>query len=550
MIFWGTVLAFILGIMYYMLYPYDTKISTVYMPASEAYVASFVAQHQAAKDYAREAVIAINQITKQGALAQPSSVDSSAKNAVYILSADEINKSAIDSFFPEHVASAETSDFFPGRSSSSFSWGNTSFSDLFSDEPLVMGDFVSVLACFDQPERKLNGSDNYTRAKLTDCKAATTKYVMTYGPVPEELDKPYMKGKTLLWEVALLKRTKGNPDCGYLYYDSKMQRYFINNSRHLTRTVPNPFMSLFRTSYFKGYDDIDGRVYAGGDNSREVMFCMTPVNDPYPRLGLQVLLDGTINQLSDGFKIKHASQVPADGWINLAKENNNKIAITGTGSGTAYWNPTCSKTSDLCHADGFSFNGSRGLTIQPGVFDSAKPRVLIGVPATVSLFGLFKEGDYTVFKTVNNTGGADAPHVEARFYHTQFSVTLTYKSKQYILSGYLGANQMRQVDYILNAGGHKLYVDGKLVKEATFDEIIGPLEGESLIIGGTSSKFVLYNFLLYNRSPAENTTTIDTTFDLYGLTRIYKSNTLRYLNEIGKTGTSVQGYSSQRRMNE
>ena len=59
MVFWGTVLAFVIGIMYYMMHPMEDKINTIYMPASEAYVSSFVAQHQAAKDAAREISVSL-----------------------------------------------------------------------------------------------------------------------------------------------------------------------------------------------------------------------------------------------------------------------------------------------------------------------------------------------------------------------------------------------------------------------------------------------------------------------------------------------------------
>ncbi len=539
MIFWGTVLAFILGIMYYMLYPYDTKISTVYMPSSEAYVAGFVTQHQAAKDYAREAVIAINHITNK---LTPVSTGSSDKISILLLSHSDSDQSPIDSFLPEGISSVQTNNFRPSVNSGAQSDDIIDFSS----------GFVSLLTCFNQPERKYTDSNEYTEAKLTDCRAATTKYVMTYGPVPDELDRPYMRGKTLLWEAALLKRTKGNPDCGFLYYDDKTGRYFVNNSHHLTRTVPKDFIDLLKSGYFNNHSN--GRVLVGSDlnNKRELLFCMTPVNDPYPRLGLKVLLDGTVNQLPDDtFQLEHSGNIPDDGWLNLVKEKNavgNAAEIKGI-SANERWNPSCAKTSSLCHANGFYFNKGRSVSIPFGWFDSNNTDVL-GVPSTVSFFALFNSGNYTVFETQTN-GSTDANNYLRAHYSSgnQLTITLSSNGKTYSLSAEVSVNRMHQIDYVLNAGGHKLYVDGELKQEGSFESEIGFIKGTSLVLGGVSSDYVLYNFLVYNRSPEDSSVKINT-FDLFGLPRIYKSNTLRYLNKIGDFQSPKKNNYLQRRTNE
>ena len=517
MIFWGTVLAFILGIMYYMLYPYDTKISTVYMPSSEAYVAGFVAQHQAAKDYAREAVIAINRITET--LPHHDSTTTENSHSVLILSDAEQEKSPIDSFLPKGISSVQTNNFQPNVNSSAQSDDIIDFSS----------GFVSLLACFDQPERKLNDSNKYTEAKLTDCRAATTKYVMTYGPVPDELDRPYMRGKILLWEPSLLKRTKGNPDCGFLYYDSARSRYFINNSRHLTRTIPTAFINLF-IGYLNGNDE--GRVLVGtGENSRELLFCMTPVNDPYPRLGLRVLLDGTINQLPSNNAIEHSSTIPDGGWINLAKENSSTpLSITGSGANSR-WNTYCSATSETCHADGFSFSKNHTITIPSGWFDSEHPEVVLGVPSTISFMALFKKGPYPVFESTSTAGNYG---IKAEYKENKLTVTLSKNSTKHEVSATIQPEEMTQIDYILNAGGHKLYVNGELIKQESFgsSDLISSVGGTSFTLGGSLADYILYNFLIYNRSP-EAGEALSQSIDLYGLARIYKSNMLRYIKKTG-----------------
>lgn len=514
MIFWGTVLAFILGIMYYMLYPYDTKISTVYMPSSEAYVAGFVTQHQAAKDYAREAVIAINRLTE-------TLPNHDENHSVLILSHSDSDQSPIDSFLPESVSSMQTKSFQPKVQEESGELADN------------MG-FVSLLACFDRPERKLNDSNEYTPAKLTDCRAATTKYVMTYGPLPNEMDSLYMRGKTLLFEAALLKRTKGNPDCGFLYYDENTGRYFINNSHHLTRTVPNQFIKLLSNGgYFYGEDK--GRILVGGnDDARELLFCMTPVNDPYPRLGLRVLLDGTINQLPSNNTIEHSPTLPNNGWINLAKENSQPLEIKGSMRNN--WNTYCSATNETCHADGFSFSKNRSITIPAGWFDSKQSDIVLGVPSTVSFMALFKNDTYTVFET--KSSNANDNSIKATYSSGRLTFTLSKNSKTYTISAVIQPEKMTQVDYILNPSEHKLYIDGELKDQGKFgsadssEETISAITGTSFDLGGGSADYILYNFLIYNRSP-EAGEALKQSIDLYGLPRIYKSNMLRYIKKTG-----------------
>lgn len=529
MIFWATVLAFVLGIMYYMIYPYDTKISPVYLPASEAYIASFLAQHQAAKDYSREAVIAINHLTDT--LPKQSSP---VENSILILSNSDPDKSYIDSFLPSYIASVQTSNFRPAVSSSS------------SGELDIKDGFVSVLACFNRPERKLINSEDYAIAELTGCKAATTKYVMTYGLLPNELDRPYMRDKTLLWEAALIKRTRGNPDCGFLYYDRDKNRYFINNSRHLTRTIPNAFARLLGTSYFTGGDNDSHPVFVG--ENQPLLFCMTPVNDPYPRLGLKVLLDGTINTLPSSEsgspdkeqKTFHSVSIIDNKWINLANEKS--LGIEAASSGNILWNTYCSVTSESCHADGFSFSKNRSVIVVPA--DSAGSNEnLFGMPVTISFMALFNGGTYPVFKSLNEKGGSDCTPSEstacvaATYGSNNLTINITRKlpAQNKTLTALVPAGTFKQIDYVLNAKSHKLYVDGRLAGEVSFGENdVAFIAGNSFELGGNGADYILYNFLVYNRSPENGADQAYTKFDLYGLPRIYKSNTLRYIKKTEK----------------
>ena len=94
---------------------------------------------------------------------------------------------------------------------------------------------------------------------------------------------------------------------------------------------------------------------------------------------------------------------------------------------------------------------------------------------------------------------------------------------------------MTQVDYLLNAGEHKLYINGELKSYKKFgssDETISAVTGTSFDLGGSSADYILYNFLIYNRSPAAGEV-LSHSIDLYGLPRIYKSNMLRYINKTG-----------------
>lgn len=550
MVFWSTLLAFTIGIMYYMFYPSDDKIKDVYMPTSEAFVSGFLAQHQAAKTFARESVIAIIKLTKEakssGKVFFSGSMDE--ENTVIILTDEDSSKNLIDKYVPNYTNKTETGSLKPGYYEGTFNQN-----------------FTSVLACFDKPERKLpDGS--YVSAKLVNCNKATTKYVMTYGAVPlDDLETPYTRGRTVLWEPAILKRTHGSPDCGFLY--SQNGRYYINNSKRLTRTVPSDFVNHVLNGYV--HNTGNGRAFirigtTSGTAEADVLFCMTPINDTYPRLGLEVLLDSEHNTFETPgttpkyFNLAHTDNIN-DKWVNLAKEDE-EIQIMSAGDEQWFDSICPAATDNSISASGcrerenknaFSFNSNRYFKVNPA---GKNNKDFLGTSFTISMMIALNENG-TVFETRGmetqagctpstvTKGGTvyQKPCLKAEYTSGtddgMYTVTVTNLDTNgdtpIPIESRLSTERILnrtpiQVDYIFNGTEHRLYMNGQLVDHDTLTnmENIEGFQGQSLTFGGITTAN-LYNLAIYNRGGMSDVT-LNGKFDMYGLPRIFKSNTKRY----------------------
>lgn len=585
MIFWATVISFMIGIMTFMLYPREDQIKTIHLPASEGYIASFVTQHQAAKDYLREGLVALQKLPEHA-------TNSDENDSILALSGEgkESIESPLINFLIPTQSIMTTSKFQPEISADN------------------NDGFVSVLGCFTRPERKIGGT--YVESDFRKCVSDTaqTKYVFTYGPLPDFTNDLYMRNKTLLWEAAILKRTHGSPDCGFLEKDAKRpgidkdgnhitigtDQYFVNNSSRLTRKVPSKFAAfLDKNAYLTTMGECDknnphphdaNRVVLSSDCS-PVLFCMTPANDPYPQTGLIINYDSKINSGEAGFHVEKTGDLDKDGsdsiWANLGRgithastgaviaKGDGKIKFSGGGSDN--WHDvrpdsmyTCNQDclaldtpKDILACDAYKLECSNpsftmnGRTIDTGI----KPEQF-GNSFTISFLAKLDEksasSEYAVFGTNDVcTPAIGRPCLRAWVSQTGSQPQITFELKESDAKvSQVSANLSTvksQFDYIVNPGGHKLYVDGSLIRQASFgvdeaiNEITG-LNGSNFVIGKDATipntgKGDLYNFLVYKRSM---TTDDELTgaqgmqsaeqFDVQGLGRVHKSNSTRYGN--------------------
>ncbi len=540
MIFWATVLSFIVGLLSYMMYPRNDKHITEYLPASEAYIASFVTQHQAAKDYLREALIALQKMPDTVPVGNVSGLPSGKEGSVLILSPEldaDGNVTPDDSsegllpFLPEIQAIMPTNQLKPVLTADS------------------AGGYVSVLGCFSYPERRLQ-TGGYMPSRLEKCTSeeAETKYVFTYGPLPD-IDQPLMRKNILLWEAAILKRTHGNPDCGFL--QKKGNRYFINTSSHLTRTIPAAFANILETSYMT-VDAETNRVIVGtGDFESPLLFCMTPANDPYPRKGMVLNLDSIINT---GIAGQHATSVDemAQKWANLATPDSYAEISNGYNDWHILDNvcqnsPTCWEKNDK----GFTFGNDR--YIKTGIEQSS-----LGNAFTISMALYMKHTEYnqtySLFgsKADSCTPETGKPCLYATMHEGNLTITLKESNTRIsTLASQIPSGSVSQIDYILSQGSHRLIINGKEAARQKFSgttdandvHLISQLANSPLLIGwdGVGNKWpietgILYNFLIYKRAtmddPAMGATgnAVAEQFDVRGLPRIYRTNSMRYDN--------------------
>ncbi len=592
MIFWATVISFMIGIMTFMLYPREDQIKTVHLPASEAYIASFVTQHQAAKDYLREGLVALQKLPEHA-------TNSDENDSILALSGEASGGTGIESplinFLTPSQSIMTTSKFQPEVSAEN------------------NGGFVSVLGCFTRPERKIENT--YVESDLRECVSDTaqTKYVFTYGPLPYFDNDLYMRNKTLLWEAAILKRTHGSPDCGFLEKDVKRKafdkdgnaimigtdQYFVNNSSRLTRKVPSKFAAfLDKNAYLTTMEECDKTGGRPSDKNRDdknrivlssdcspVLFCMTPANDPYPQTGLIINYDSKINTGEAGFHAVKTEDLNTEGsdsiWTNLGRgithastgaviaKGDGKIKFSGSSSDN--WHDVRPDSTYSCGQDCLALNNPKDIlacdaynlecsnpsfTMDNRTIDTGIKPEQFGNSFTISFLAKLNvenaSSQYAVFGTeVSCTPAAGRPCLRAWVAQSGSQPQITFELKESDtkvsqVSANLSSTKS-QFDYIVSPGGHKLYVDGSLIHQDSFgidkaiSEIAG-LNGDNFVIGkdatiSNTGKGSLYNFLVYKRSM----TTDDAItggqgiqsaekFDVQGLGRVHKSNSTRYRN--------------------
>ncbi len=529
MVFWATILSFIIGLLSYMMYPRNDKHIMEYLPASEAYISSFVTQHQAAKDYLREALIGLQNMPGTVPNGNVMGLPVGKEGSVMILS-PEITVDDDGNVLLEEGQSEGILPFLPKIQSI---MPTSEFKPVLNEEN--SGGFVSVLGCFSYPERRLKTGE-YMPSRLQNCTSeeAETKYVFTYGPLPD-IYQPVMQKNILIWEAAILKRTHGNPDCGFL--QKRGDRYFINTSSRLTRTIPSEFARLLESDYIS-IDSATKRVFVGvGEYEAPLLFCMTPANDPYPRKGLVLNLDSIINTGVAGQHATIIDEMP-NGWANLARSG----AYADIENGLNEWHLA---SKGVPEDKGFTFGHDRYIKTGIQLED-------LGSSFTISML-LYNNNTNFPYEYALFGSNAEMcipqpgrPCLYAKVRSGLLRIMLLENgSKISTVTGRIPFGQITQVDYIVNPGNHKLLINGSIVdmKEISGDNddigIISKLAASPLLIGSDNIGYkwpidsgMLYNFIVYKRGvmddPSMSSSGTTDQFDVRGLARIYRTNSIRY----------------------
>lgn len=451
MIFWATVLSFIVGLMYFMMYPRSDKIDTVDRPASEAFVANFVSQHQAARQYAREILLALSKVSGS----THESTDTEAQKKLFILPV----------FFEDFIPNIQLTETAYKLDPSAYCPAGSS-----------CGGYTSVLACLDRKDGFYSDGTRIT-GKLVDCVTSPAKirYIMTYGYVPEA-DINVFKNKNILWESAILRRTSGSPDCGFVYQTNPnigvAGEFRISNSQKITRKIPQAVSDALAQIIQRAPQDTHS------DSKKWMMFCLSPANEPYVTNGLVLHYDSFMNALSP--TLHHSKETTE--WANLVDGSNNFAQISG---GPKEWNPY--RESSLF------FDGSRSVNTQ---IDQST----FGNFFTISYVARYDtpSGSYGTFG-----GGTTEPRLMGGIFNGS-NLLFGIKGKSDTLSVPIKPFETIQVTYSVDQQNHSVYINGELKANSKFP-IFTRLSPASFIIGQspadtfTKMQGNIYNFKVYDR---------------------------------------------------
>lgn len=282
MVFWATVLVFIISILTYSFYPRNDQYTQDIMRA-ESGVLSFVNQHQAAKDY----MVQMLQVSAGDTTDEGDNVMTPLPGAPLI------------AMMPH----GSTYEFFGNINETPDMQRNQNSDD----------GYTSVVACYN------DDADNLT----SNCVDADHQYIITYGLEPLWWADNVQRRET--WRKAILKRTRGSAVCGSLvgpFSDGIQQYYSIDTTQRLTggqrktfgdlnqqRTigvVPLPVSNKLAT------------LFEGGLNDYEILFCMSPFDNPYVQDNLVFHWDKINNNIT-GHQAG-ASNLLAGSWFGSAPD--------------------------------------------------------------------------------------------------------------------------------------------------------------------------------------------------------------------------------------
>ena len=470
MIFWTTVLTFIIGLMVTMLYPRDDRVNIEELPVSEAYVASFVAQHQFARDYADHISLTLPYIQPISGSDKPSG--DAAHIHIFKDEFDDLENGYMPTIMPDEV-SRKT---FP-----------------------TDGSYTSAIVCMDGLDKTVSSGETTTNVygKVVSCRTniQTFKYVLTYGALfpPNQVQHNLYKSRLdttvngseiqrnhILWEKALAKRTKGDPDCGYIALESNLPYIFSVDGQK--RRIPFNLYKVFEDNkYFPKENSFD----------YQPIFCITPVNSPYITDGLIYHFDSAMNN-----KNEHGAPIHDDdktGWLDIISQSEVSFFHTTVG---APWNPE--RNIPLAMA--------KDIYISLPVTNDKE----IKGEFTLSFVAQFDQyepdnSEAPLFST--NTGAY--PYILAKYKSGQLTVTI-YKDEG-IKIGEIQTMipyNISAISYVVGSRFHHLFVNGKKVASETFSNntYFNGISSPSLYIGGSphnsSNKLNadMYNIKIYNRA--------------------------------------------------
>ncbi len=349
MIFWLTVLSFVVALMTALIYPRPDRVQVHEVPLGEARVATFVTQHQAAREYAN--IIAPALFYMYSSQGQELTTDSSITNhyssnditddkgtikgddtvqeRVHVLKKDfdigympEIlpmkgQRSVSYRLFPdEEVYTVTYPAYDPADNkfkdiSEERSFGYTSaivcMNALDDDEnddgvwDTTTDTYGQIIPC--QPQRNEDTGDVTVREPF--------KYVLTYGLLNPDTDEPEIniyKSTNDQWEYGLHKRTKNSPDCGWIDESGAPYDVRIKAMNGKRRRIPLAIYELYKS-------------YIQRNRDSQPLFCITPVSTPYERNDLLYFFDTYLNAQGsvEGAPITPLHYTETDRWLNLLK---------------------------------------------------------------------------------------------------------------------------------------------------------------------------------------------------------------------------------------
>lgn len=262
MLFWSFILAFVLGILYYNLYPWSNMVEVRDKPLAESAIIGFVNSHQSAKN-------ALYHFEEDSEGNRVIVLDYVNQMPLVSASKPETDQSGLYLFDPQN----------PDLLSDKFGHINQTLrnSALIGQPRSRLKDVHSFVACI---KVNVNEITNVVTKELTfDCdNDITQNYVVTYMDQPLWWSEDVRKKE--LWRSAILRRTKGSDECGVLYprlsaghaaitglsrFD-KDSEYVLDNSQRYIVSIPKEITATMKTNF-------------GGAALDDLLFCITSVQN-------------------------------------------------------------------------------------------------------------------------------------------------------------------------------------------------------------------------------------------------------------------------------
>ncbi len=485
MVFWATMLSFIVSVLLALIYPRSDKHMVENVPIAESYIASFVTQHQSAIDYANSISLAmpylLTSLGNDVAAAADDGTNAATERLIHVFK-DDFNDNFIPTIAPTEGHMAPSFNLLPGPD----------------------GGYTSALVCLNRVDDKENSIDEEgnsiwgstsTYGDIVSCRTNdnTFKYVLTYGtlyPNAEE-SRVIFRNKRLLWEKALVKRTKNTYDCGFIEEggmtsDGKAHVMSLNAQG---RKIPERIFEFYKP-YVQEYNPTNG-----------ILFCITPINTPYITSGLLYHFDAIVNSINSGTTIDHREEM--SGWTNIVTT----LDVGIEGEANAMWHPQ--------EAIPLGLRGKHQMSLD--VWDAINDTSSLGTSFTLSFVINFirpDEGTITekmpVFGSTQNTV---YPRMLGSYENGKFQVTLM-KDEWFKLGEIetrIPQTATTSITYVVTPSTHQLYINGQLIKTERYqrDDWFTSLKTSSLVIGADASfgptrlQADIYNIKVYNRALTE-----------------------------------------------